>query len=81
MGNLGTHLRNHYTKEGILGHGAFANVFKVRHKKTKIYYAAKSIAKAKLSGDLRELVNTEIKILKEIKHPHCCNLVDSITHT
>jgi len=76
MGNLGTHLRNHYTKEDVLGRGAFARVFKVRHKKTKVYYAAKSIPKAKLDGDLRQLVDTEIKILTEIKHPNCCNLVE-----
>ena len=73
---LGTHLRNSYAKEGILGHGAFARVFKVRHKKTKKLYAAKSIPKAKLDGDLRQLVDTEIKILTEIKHPNCCNLVE-----
>mmetsp|Transcript_39034 Transcript_39034/g.62555 ORF Transcript_39034/g.62555 Transcript_39034/m.62555 type:complete len:402 (-) Transcript_39034:260-1465(-) len=76
MGNLGTHLRNHYTKEDVLGRGAFARVFKVRHKKTKDYFAAKSIPKAKLDGDLRQLVDTEIKILTEIKHPNCCNLVE-----
>lgn len=76
MGNLGTHLRNSYTKEDVLGRGAFARVFKVRHKKTKVYYAAKSIPKAKLDTDLRQLVDTEIKILTEIKHPNCCNLVE-----
>jgi hypothetical protein len=37
-----------------LGEGAFARVWKVRHKKTKKYYAAKSIPKAKLDGDLRK---------------------------
>lgn len=76
MGNLGTHLRNHYTKEDRLGSGAFASVFRVRHKKSKLYYAAKSIPKSTLDGDLRELVDTEIKILTEIKHPNCCNLVE-----
>eukprot|EP00954_Amorphochlora_amoebiformis_P013824 1085595-Amorphochlora_amoeboformis.AAC.2 len=59
----------------MLGSGAFARVYLVKHKKTKVKYAAKSIPKSKLDEDMRKLVDGEIKILKQIKHPNCCNLV------
>eukprot|EP00954_Amorphochlora_amoebiformis_P029467 1393198-Amorphochlora_amoeboformis.AAC.2 len=40
-------------------------------------YAAKSIPKAKLNTDERNLVASEIKILSEINHPHCCMLIEA----
>eukprot|EP00466_Bigelowiella_natans_P007100 jgi/Bigna1/45147/e_gw1.113.10.1 len=77
MGIGATHLRNRYTKRGVLGRGAFARVFRVEEKKTKKLYAAKSIAKDKLNADERSLVEMEIRILKQINHPHCCNLIEA----
>ncbi|GAB5364938.1 hypothetical protein AAMO2058_001013100 [Amorphochlora amoebiformis] len=74
---IGVHLRNKYNKRGVLGHGAFARVWKVEDKKTKVMYAAKSIPKAKLNTDERNLVASEIKILSEINHPHCCMLIEA----
>jgi len=74
---IGVHLRNKYTKKGVLGRGAFARVWRVEDRKTKKLYAAKSIPKAKLNTDERNLVATEIKILSEINHPNCCNLIEA----
>lgn len=45
MGVGAIHLRNKYYKKGVLGKGAFARVWKVQDKKTKRFFAAKSIAK------------------------------------
>lgn len=74
---VGIHLRNKYNKKGVLGRGAFARVWRVEDKKTKKLYAAKSIPKAKLNNDERNLVASEIKILSQINHPHCCNLIEA----
>eukprot|EP00954_Amorphochlora_amoebiformis_P005921 466506-Amorphochlora_amoeboformis.AAC.1 len=44
---IGVHLRNKYTKKGVLGRGAFARVWRVEDRKTKKLYAAKSIPKVR----------------------------------
>eukprot|EP00467_Chlorarachnion_reptans_P008649 CAMPEP_0114490666 /NCGR_PEP_ID=MMETSP0109-20121206/2570_1 /TAXON_ID=29199 /ORGANISM="Chlorarachnion reptans, Strain CCCM449" /LENGTH=446 /DNA_ID=CAMNT_0001667311 /DNA_START=249 /DNA_END=1586 /DNA_ORIENTATION=+ len=71
------HLKTNYRKEDILGRGAFACVWKVQHKKTGDYFAAKTITKKGLKESTKRLIDIEIKILKEINHPNCCKLFEA----
>lgn len=68
-----------YTPKDILGHGAFAVVFKGRNKKNPNFTVAiKSIAKKNLAKS-QNLLGKEIKILKELTelhHEHVVALLD-----
>ncbi|XP_012680681.2 serine/threonine-protein kinase ULK2 isoform X2 [Clupea harengus] len=65
-----------YSRKDLVGHGAFAVVFKGRHKK-KIDWevAIKSINKKNLSKS-QILLGKEIKILKELQHENIVALYD-----
>ncbi|KAJ7308812.1 hypothetical protein JRQ81_008080 [Phrynocephalus forsythii] len=65
-----------YSKKDLIGHGAFAVVFKGRHrKKTDWEVAVKSINKKNLSKS-QLLLGKEIKILKELQHENIVALYD-----
>lgn len=67
-----------YAPKDILGHGAFAVVFKGRNKKDHFPVAIKSIAKKSLNKS-QNLLGKEIKILKELTelhHEHVVALLD-----
>ncbi|XP_062873328.1 serine/threonine-protein kinase ULK2 isoform X2 [Trichomycterus rosablanca] len=65
-----------YTRKDLIGHGAFAVVFKGRHKKkTDWEVAIKSINKKNLSKS-QILLGKEIKILKELQHENIVALYD-----
>ncbi|XP_067421925.1 serine/threonine-protein kinase ULK2 isoform X7 [Emydura macquarii macquarii] len=65
-----------YSKKDLIGHGAFAVVFKGRHrKKTDWEVAIKSINKKNLSKS-QILLGKEIKILKELQHDNIVALYD-----
>ncbi|XP_039363650.1 serine/threonine-protein kinase ULK2 isoform X3 [Mauremys reevesii] len=65
-----------YSKKDLIGHGAFAVVFKGRHrKKTDWEVAIKSINKKNLSKS-QILLGKEIKILKELQHENIVALYD-----
>ncbi|XP_013927345.1 PREDICTED: serine/threonine-protein kinase ULK2-like, partial [Thamnophis sirtalis] len=65
-----------YSKKDLIGHGAFAVVFKGRHrKKTDWEVAIKSINKKNLSKS-QLLLGKEIKILKELQHENIVALYD-----
>ncbi|XP_066140062.1 serine/threonine-protein kinase unc-51 isoform X1 [Euwallacea fornicatus] len=67
-----------YAPKDILGHGAFAVVFKGRSKKDHFPVAIKSIAKKSLNKS-QNLLGKEIKILKELTelhHEHVVALLD-----
>ncbi|XP_074045339.1 serine/threonine-protein kinase ULK2 isoform X2 [Macrotis lagotis] len=65
-----------YSKKDLVGHGAFAVVFKGRHrKKTDWEVAIKSINKKNLSKS-QLLLGKEIKILKELQHENIVALYD-----
>ncbi|XP_051848062.1 serine/threonine-protein kinase ULK2 [Antechinus flavipes] len=65
-----------YSKKDLVGHGAFAVVFKGRHrKKTDWEVAIKSINKKNLSKS-QILLGKEIKILKELQHENIVALYD-----
>uniref|UniRef100_A0A8C7EEK9 non-specific serine/threonine protein kinase n=1 Tax=Nothoprocta perdicaria TaxID=30464 RepID=A0A8C7EEK9_NOTPE len=62
-----------YSKKDLIGHGAFAVVFKGRHrKKTDWEVAIKSINKKNLSKS-QILLGKEIKILKVLRNSRYCN--------
>ncbi|XP_026082068.1 serine/threonine-protein kinase ULK2-like isoform X3 [Carassius auratus] len=65
-----------YSRKDLVGHGAFAVVFKGRHKKkTDWEIAIKSINKKNLSKS-QILLGKEIKILKELQHENIVALYD-----
>uniref|UniRef100_A0A8C8SEN9 non-specific serine/threonine protein kinase n=1 Tax=Pelusios castaneus TaxID=367368 RepID=A0A8C8SEN9_9SAUR len=65
-----------YSKKDLIGHGAFAVVFRGRHrKKTDWEVAIKSINKKNLSKS-QILLGKEIKILKELQHENIVALYD-----
>lgn len=64
-----------YNTKNMLGHGAFAVVYKGRHrKKVNLQVAIKSIAKKGLIKT-QNLLGKEIKILKELTELHHENVV------
>ncbi|XP_075051261.1 serine/threonine-protein kinase ULK2 [Mixophyes fleayi] len=65
-----------YSRKDLIGHGAFAVVFKGRHrKKTDWEVAIKSINKKNLTKS-QILLGKEIKILKELQHENIVALYD-----
>ncbi|XP_065321718.1 serine/threonine-protein kinase unc-51-like isoform X2 [Gordionus sp. m RMFG-2023] len=67
-----------YNKKDLIGHGAFAVVFKGKRKKDEAIVAIKSITKKNLSRS-HSLLGKEIKILKELsqlKHENVVQLLD-----
>jgi len=67
-------ITNKYTLKDVLGQGTFGVVRKCENIKTGEEFALKTILKAKVS-DVEQL-NREIKILKEVDHPHIIKLYD-----
>ncbi|XP_077571795.1 serine/threonine-protein kinase ULK1a [Stigmatopora nigra] len=65
-----------FNRKHLIGHGAFAVVFKGRHKeKHDIEVAVKCINKKNLAKS-HSLLGKEIKILKELKHENIVSLLD-----
>ncbi|XP_046904231.1 serine/threonine-protein kinase ULK1a isoform X2 [Hypomesus transpacificus] len=65
-----------FNRKDLIGHGAFAVVFKGRHKeKHHLEVAVKCINKKNLSKS-QSLLGKEIKILKELKHKNIVGLLD-----
>jgi NIMA (never in mitosis gene a)-related kinase 1/4/5 len=62
-----------------LGQGSFSIVYQVRCKKTKKDFAMKEIKLDKLSAKEKEYTKTEVKILKQIRHPNIIKFEDSFT--
>ncbi|RHZ79371.1 hypothetical protein Glove_149g34 [Diversispora epigaea] len=59
-----------------IGKGSFATVFKGYDKKTHKKVAIKSVLRSKLTKKLFENLESEIKILKGIRHDHIVQLMD-----
>ncbi|XP_038152249.1 serine/threonine-protein kinase ULK1a isoform X1 [Cyprinodon tularosa] len=65
-----------FNRKDLIGHGAFAVVFKGRHKeKHDLEVAVKCINKKNLSKS-QALLGKEIKILKELRHENIVRLLD-----
>ena len=67
-----------YILEKVLGQGQFGKVWKARHTETGDVYAVKKISKAKINSNniLKRLLNTEVAIMHEIKHPNILHLYE-----
>ena len=59
-----------FVRKNEIGKGSFAHVYLAQHRKKKSYAAIKVIERKKLSKKLLQNLDTEIKVLKEIQHPH-----------
>ncbi|CAD8085161.1 unnamed protein product [Paramecium sonneborni] len=58
-----------------LGQGAFGKVFKVRHKKTKMIFALKQIAKKQIKQQkMTQQIINEVKIMYGLEHPNIVKL-------
>uniref|UniRef100_A0A8C4Z6E9 non-specific serine/threonine protein kinase n=1 Tax=Gadus morhua TaxID=8049 RepID=A0A8C4Z6E9_GADMO len=64
-----------FSRKDLIGHGAFAVVFKGRHKERDCEVAIKCINKKNLAKS-QVLLGKEIKILKELKHENIVGLLD-----
>ncbi|GAB5593238.1 Serine/threonine-protein kinase [Umbelopsis nana] len=65
-----------YLVSSKIGQGSFATVFKAVHKTTRRPVAIKSVLKSKLTRKLFENLESEISILKAIRHDHIVGLID-----
>ena len=69
-----------FTKQYVLKHkigtGKFSNVFLCTSKASGTEYAVKLIKKDHLSDDEKELLRTEIAILRLVEHPFIVRLID-----
>ncbi|KAI9260641.1 kinase-like domain-containing protein [Phascolomyces articulosus] len=65
-----------YIISSKIGQGSFATVYKAQHKTTKRIVAIKSVLRSKLTRKLLENLESEISILKGIRHPHIVGLIE-----
>ncbi|CAG8453710.1 822_t:CDS:10 [Funneliformis mosseae] len=65
-----------YSVGAEIGRGSFATVYKGYIKKTRAPIAIKSVLRSKLTRKLLENLESEIQILKGIRHDHIVQLVD-----
>ncbi|CAD8108836.1 unnamed protein product [Paramecium primaurelia] len=73
--------QNSYTDDyklgGVLGVGAFSQVRKVTHRKTRAIRAMKVISKSRLSTtELQQKFINEINVYKQLDHPHILKLYE-----
>ena len=61
-----------------IGKGSFANVYLAQHRKKKAYAAVKVVQMSKLSSRLKANLESEIALLKNMKHPHIVALFTTI---
>ncbi|KAN0098788.1 kinase-like protein [Hyaloscypha variabilis] len=84
LSSIGRHVKEwkggaKYNKVGCIGKGAFAVVYKMTAKFDGVPYAAKELEKRRFmkNGILDQKVDSEMKIMRKIKHP---NVVQYIEH-
>ncbi|XP_056144761.1 serine/threonine-protein kinase ULK1a [Lampris incognitus] len=65
-----------FNRRDLIGHGAFAVVFKGRHKEKRNYEVAVKCINKKNLAKSQSLLGKEIKILKELKHENIVGLLD-----
>lgn len=67
-----------YNFTGLLGKGAFATVYRIQTKKEGDIYAAKELDKRRFikNGVLDIKFDSELNIMKHLKHPNIVNYVD-----
>ncbi|XP_024130994.1 serine/threonine-protein kinase ULK1a isoform X1 [Oryzias melastigma] len=65
-----------FSRKDLIGHGAFAVVFKGRHKEKHGWEVAVKCINRKNLAKSQSLLGKEIKILKELKHENIVRLLD-----
>ncbi|KAG7241437.1 hypothetical protein INR49_025637, partial [Caranx melampygus] len=65
-----------FNRKDLIGHGAFAVVFKGRHKERRDWEVAVKCINKKNLAKSQSLLGKEIKILKELKHENIVRLLD-----
>uniref|UniRef100_A0A8C5G6Z4 non-specific serine/threonine protein kinase n=1 Tax=Gouania willdenowi TaxID=441366 RepID=A0A8C5G6Z4_GOUWI len=65
-----------FNRKDLIGHGAFAVVFKGRHKEKRDWEVAVKCINKKNLAKSHSLLSKEIKILKELKHENIVRLLD-----
>lgn len=65
-----------FNRKDLIGHGAFAVVFKGRHKQKHNFEVAVKCINRKNLAKSQSLLGKEIKILKELKHENIVSLLD-----
>uniref|UniRef100_A0A096LXH7 non-specific serine/threonine protein kinase n=1 Tax=Poecilia formosa TaxID=48698 RepID=A0A096LXH7_POEFO len=65
-----------FSRKDLIGHGAFAVVFKGRHREKLDWEVAVKCINKKNLGKSQTLLGKEIKILKELKHENIVALLD-----
>lgn len=62
----------------LLGKGAFSKVFRVKHRRSKKFFAAKFITHASIFEESLgpKVIRQEIEVHREAKHPSICSLVE-----
>ncbi|XP_054466443.1 serine/threonine-protein kinase ULK1a isoform X2 [Anoplopoma fimbria] len=65
-----------FNRKDLIGHGAFAVVFKGRHKEKRDWVVAVKCINKKNLAKSQVLLGKEIKILKELKHENIVRLLD-----
>lgn len=65
-----------YRKKDLIGHGAFAVVFKGHHRKKEDFVVAVKVIAKKNISKTQNLLAKEIKILKELHHENVVSLFD-----
>ncbi|XP_045891884.1 serine/threonine-protein kinase ULK1a isoform X1 [Micropterus dolomieu] len=68
--------RFEFNRKDLIGHGAFAVVFKGRHKEKREWEVAVKCINKKNLAKSHSLLGKEIKILKELKHENIVRLLD-----
>ncbi|GKT32900.1 Kinase, NEK [Aduncisulcus paluster] len=65
-----------YEELETLGRGTYGTVYKVECTRTKRIYACKSINYGRMNDKEKELLVSEVNILRELDHPHIVQYVD-----
>lgn len=65
-----------FSRKDLIGHGAFAVVFKGRHREKHDWEVAVKCINKKNLAKSQTLLGKEIKILKELKHENIVALLD-----
>jgi len=61
-----------------IGKGSFATVYLASHRKKRSYAAVKVVTQGKLTKKLKENLESEIRILKGLQHPHIVALFSCV---
>uniref|UniRef100_A0A8C9SYW6 non-specific serine/threonine protein kinase n=1 Tax=Scleropages formosus TaxID=113540 RepID=A0A8C9SYW6_SCLFO len=69
-----------FSRKDLIGHGAFAVVFKGRHREKHDWEVAVKCINKKNLAKSQTLLGKEIKILKELKHENIVGLLDFQVH-